>query len=185
MLFHRKHLLPDELGAMLYEMLRKHLESDGELSLERLLHSLDLEHDEARERYAGEVIVGLMFAATLAIERSTPQRVAQQIIAGMKTEFFQHLEEQGANILQKAEWEATVANTFLEYRTTLEGYSGFEPPWRLGRQFFWNLTRGEEYIAMSIKISALYLLAARDAAQDLLNQYGPTLSVHPHPHERS
>ena len=179
MVLFKKHLRPEELGAMLYEMLRSGLESDGELSLRRLVQSLDLESEQLHAQYAGEVMVGLMYAATLAIERSAPQRVAQMIITGMKSEFSNHLQEQGASPLQMAEWEATVANTFLLYRSSLEDYSGFEPPWKLGRQFFWNLLDREDYVAMSIKIATLYLVAARDAAQDLLNTHGPILLVPP------
>ena len=179
MVLFKKHLRPEELGSMLYEALRRGLESDGDLSLQRLVQSLELESEQLHPQYAGEVMIGLMYAATLAIERSTPQRVAQMIGTGMKVEFSNHLREQGASPLQIAEWEATVASTFLQYRTCLEDYSGFEPPWKLGRQLFWNLLDRKEYVAMSIKIATLYLVAARDAVQGLLNTHGPVLLIPP------
>ena len=37
----------------------------------------------------------------------------------------------------------------------------------------------EEYFAMSVKIATLYILAARDASQLLLNEYGPSLAITP------
>ena len=171
----RKHLRPEDLGAKLYEALRIHLQSDGELSLGHLLRSLDLEPASLHEQHSGDAMVGLMFAAALAAERSASPRVAEQIVAGMKLEFLQHLREQGATDLQRAQWEETVATMFLQYRTCMEGYTGFEPPWKLGRLFFWNIVSKNVYDAMSIKISTLYLMAARDAAQSVLNVFGPVL----------
>jgi len=176
----KKHLRPGDLGGMIYELLRANLEGSGDLSMEQLLDALGLNRKDLPEQTEGEVMIALMFAAALAIDRSAAVRVAQEIIAGMKSEFSDHLREQGANSLQLAEWDATVAETFLLYRTALEGYSGFEPPWKLGRQFFWNLVGNEDHVAMSIKIATLYLLAARDRTQNLLNSHGPNLIL-PHP----
>jgi hypothetical protein len=175
----RKYLSPEELGAMLYEALRSGMESHDDLSMERFVQSLDRGSEELDEQYAGEIMVALMFGGLLSIERSASPRVAEQIAAGMKAEFLNHVQEQGASPLQKAEWEAVIASRFLTYRQSLEGYSGFEPPWKLGRQFFWNLVGVEEYIAMSVKIATLYILAARDACQLLLNEYGPSLIAIP------
>lgn len=145
--------------------------------MERFLQGLDLDQGTLDEQHAGEIMIALMFGATLAIERSASPRVAEQIGAGMKAEFLNHLQEQGATNIQKAEWETIAASRFLEYRRSVEDYSGFEPPWRLGRRLFWNLILEEKYIAMSVKIAALYILAARDACQELLNEYGPSLLV--------
>jgi hypothetical protein len=173
----RKQTKPVDLGSILYEGLRAGMESEGDLSIDQFLKSLDRDIDEVNEQYAGEVMVGLMFGAVMAIERSASARVAEQIIAGMKLEFVRHLEEQGANAIQRAEWETIVADRFLGYRQCLENYSGFEPPWKLGRQFYWNLIGAEDHVAMPIKISTLYMLAARDNSQDLLNEYGPSVLV--------
>ncbi len=168
---------PTALGPTLYEELRKGMESSGDLSMEGFLKSLDQDLSEANEQYAGEIAVGLMFGAVMAIERSASERVAEEIVAGMKLEFLRHLEEQGANAIQRAEWEIILADRFLGYRQCLEDYSGFEPPWKLGRQFYWNLIGVEEHVAMLIKISTLYQLAARDKCQELLNKYGPLVLV--------
>ena len=160
---------------MLYEALRSGLESKGDLSMDQFLKSLDRDISEVNDQYAGEIMVGLMFGAVMAVERSASVRVAEQIIAGMKLEFLQHLEEQGANAIQRAEWETILADRFLGYRHCLENYSGFEPPWKLGRQFYWNLIGAEEHIAILIKISTLYVLTARDKCQEILNKYGPLI----------
>lgn len=173
----RKQTKPVELGSILYEALRAGMESEGDLSIVHFLRSLDKDVDEVNEQYAGEVMVGLMFGAVMAIERSASTRVAEQIISGLKLEFLRHLEEQGANAIQRAEWETILADRFLGYRQCLENYSGFEPPWKLGRQFYWNLIGAEEHVAMLIKISTLFILAARDRCQDLLNEYGPSVLV--------
>lgn len=173
----RKHRRPEDLGAMVYETLRAGMESDGDLSMERFVQSLEKDPNGLHEQYVGEIMVGLMFGATLAIERSASHRVAEQIASGMKSEFLNHIEEQGATQLEKAEWEAIIANHFLNYRKCIEDYSGFEPPWKLGRQFYWNIIAAEDHLAMSIKIATLYMLAARDACQVLLNEHGPTLLV--------
>lgn len=153
------------------------MESKSDLSIDEFLRSLDRDIRQVNEQYAGEIAVGLMFGAVIAIERSASERVAVEIISGMKLEFLRHLEEQGANAIQRAEWEIILADRFLGYRQCLENYSGFEPPWKLGRQFYWNLIGEEEHVAMLIKISTLYLLAARDKSQELLNKYGPLVLV--------
>ena len=145
--------------------------------MDAYLKSLDREARTVCEQYEGEIMVGLMFGGVMAIERSATLRVADEIIAGMKLAFLQHLEEQGANAIQRAEWETVLADHFLTYRQCLENYSGFEPPWKLGRQFYWNLVGVEEHAALLIKISTLYLLAGRDRCQELLNEYGPSLLV--------
>jgi len=174
----KKQLRPEELGAVLYEALRHGMGSDGNLSLERYISSLQRDPATLDAQYVGETMIGLMFGGLMAIERSAPPRVAEQIDAGMKTEFLQHIQEQGANSIQKAEWETIIASRFLDYRQFLSDYSGFEPPWKLGREFFWNVTATEAYDAMAIKISTLYVLEGRDVCQALLNEYGPSLLIH-------
>jgi hypothetical protein len=154
------------------------MESSGDLSVDRLLESIDLPPANLDENFRGEVIVGLMFAAGLAVERSASTRVVHQIMAGVKAEFLSHLEEQGANPVQRAEWENVLAARFLDYRKSLEQYTGFEPPWKLGRLFYWNVLGEELYAAMAIKIATLYLMAARDHCQTVLNELGPYLLPH-------
>ncbi len=173
----KKHKRPEDLGAMLYEALRGGMEGGDDLSLAGFITSLDRAPEDLEKNYHGEVMVGLMFAAGLAVERSASAKVANRILSGMKAEMLNHLEEQGANLLQRTEWEAVVASRFLVYRKCLEDYSGFEPPWKLGREFFWNVIGEEEQIAMSIKIATLYLMEGQSLSQKLVNTYGPTLLV--------
>lgn len=177
MKFFSKNMRPEDLGALLYESIRTGVESNEELSVENLMRSLDRTPEMLHEQYRGEVVVALMFAAVLAIERSATPRVGTLIGAGMRAEFLNHLEEQGANVIERAEWETVIANRFLAYRKSMENYSGFEPPWKLGREFFWNLTGEEVHVAMCVKIATLYLLSARDQCQELLNLHGPTLYI--------
>lgn len=177
--FFKKNLLPSELGAHIYESLRRALQSDSDLSLQRLIVGLELVPEELHDQYVGEIMIGLMFGATLAIESAASPRAAQQIISSLKAEFLNHLEEQGATAIQRAEWEAVLANRFLTYRATLEGYTGFEPPWKLGRALFWNIINNEVHIAMCVKICTLYMMAARDMCLEILRQFGPRLQMQP------
>ena len=174
-LLFRKHIPPEDVGSRIYELLRHSAESDEDLRIDALLTHLDLRETDLHEQLMGTVMGGLMFAAILATERSTTPRTSRKIIVGMTEEFLRHLEEQGANQVQRAEWEAALAGMFLAYRQCMDGYSGYEPPWKLGRQFYWNLVGNEEYAAMSIKIATLYLLTARDRVQNLLNECGPLM----------
>lgn len=173
----RKHKTPEELGATLYEALRTGMASGARLSVAVFLEGLGRTSTDFDEQYLGEIMTALMFGGLMAIERSAPSRVAEQITAGMKAEFFQHLAEQGASAVQKAEWENVVADRFLNYRKCLEDYEGFEPPWKLGREFYWILVGQEDHNAMAIKATTMYLLDARDVCQDLLNEFGPTLII--------
>lgn len=162
---------------MLYETLRAGMASDGELAVVRFVDSLDLDPGELHEQHVGEVMIGSMFAAVLATERSTWKWLAEQISKGMVNDFLLHLREQGASAVQIAEWGEVVEGRFEGYRECLEGYEGLEPPWKLGRQFYWNIVGNQQYVAMSIKIATYYLLEAQNAAQRVVNQYGPTLTL--------
>lgn len=175
----QKNLRPSDLGIIIYEHLRKGMTSNEDLSMFNLLSGLDVKAEDLDEQHVGEIMIGLMFGATLAIESSASPRASQQIVSSMKAEFLNHLDEQGATTLQKAEWEAVLADRFLTYRKALEGYSGFEPPWKLGRSFFWNIINNEVHIAMCVKICTLYLLAARDLCSEVLKEMGPRLVMEP------
>lgn len=176
----RRHYTPQEVGAMIYETLRAGMASDADLSVRTLVQNLDRTEADLEEQYVGEIMIGAMFGATLAIERSTSPWLGEEITRGMHLEFYAHLAEQGASEKQVLEWRAVVQERFREYRRCMEQYEGFEPPWKMGRQLFWNITGAEEYLAMSIKIATLYVIAARDAVQPVLNQYGPSIAVQPH-----
>ena len=173
----RRHHTPEELGAMLYETLRAGMASDGELSVARLVADLHKQANELEDQYVGEVMIGSMFSALLSVERSTTKWMAEQITAGMVVEFLHHLKEQGAGDSQIDDWRCVVSERFKEFRESMKDYEGLEPPWKLGRQLYWNMLGVEEYVAVSIKVATQYMLAARDAAQKLLNEYGPTLVV--------
>lgn len=177
--FFKKNLLPSELGAHIYDSLRRALLSDGDLSMQRLIVALELVPEELHNQYVGEIMIGLMFGATLAVESAATPRTANQIVSSLKAEFLNHLEEQGATAIQRAEWEAVLADRFLTYRATLEGYTGFEPPWKLGRALFWNIINNEVHIAMCVKICTLYMMAARDTCLEILKELGPRLQMQP------
>lgn len=171
----RKRHTPEQLGALMYEALRALLSSEEELSISHLAEHLR-EHDEMLdEHFPGEVMIGCMFAANLALERSTAPWVAERVLGGITAEFLNHLREQGATDAQVAEWETTLRGRFSEFERALDGYEGYEPPWRLGRRFLWFLTGDEHHLALAVKDATLFLLRARDAAQELVNLYGPTL----------
>lgn len=174
----RKHMTPEDLGALLYEEIRHHLASEDDLSISALLRNISRTVDDVPEHHVGAIMVGAMFGAAMAIERSTSRWIADRIIDGMHREFCRHLHEQGATPEQVIDWESIIADHFLVYRSALEGYEGYEPPWKLGRTFFWNIVGAEEYVAPAIRQATLYLLSVRDAAQELVNEYGPRLVVH-------
>lgn len=175
----QKNLRPSDLGILTYERLRKSMQSTEDLSMNGLLTGLELVPEELDPQYVGEIMIGLMFGAALAVESNASARAAQQVVSAMKAEFLNHLDEQGATLIQKAEWEAVLAERFLSYRRCLDGYSGFEPPWKLGRAFFWHIINNEMHIAMCVKICTLYLLAARDLCVEILKEYGPRLQMEP------
>jgi hypothetical protein len=172
----KKHLTPEQLGAAIYEHLRAHLASDDELSIAALARLLHRSEEDLPEQHQGAIMVGTMFGAVMAIERSSGRWVSRRITEGMHREFYRHLREQGASEQQVRDWEQIVVDHDRLYRASLEGFDEEgEPPWKLGRQFLWNVIGAEEYVAAEIKDSTLFLLSARDAAQSLLNKYGPSL----------
>lgn len=173
----RKHITPEELGTLIYERIRQHLASSGRLSIAALLERLRHAPENLPEQHVGAIMVGSMFGAVLAIERSTSRWIADRVVAGMQREFSRHLREQGASTEQALDWEAIVGDHFLAYRSALEGYEGYEPPWKLGRLFYWNIVGVEEYVAPCIKEATMHLLGIQDSIQELVNDYGPTLVV--------
>jgi hypothetical protein len=173
----RRHVTPEDLGGMIYEGLRSRLATNGPFSVGTLVRRIGKSEADLPEHFVGVIMVGSMFGAVLAIERSTGRVTAERIIEGMLEEFFRHLHEQGASARQVREWKDILAEHFRVYRSSLEGYEGFEPPWKLGRQFLWGITGVEEFVAAAIKGATLHVLAAQEAAQDLVNRYGPALSL--------
>jgi hypothetical protein len=176
----RRQYQPGEFGALLYETVRAAIAApSGELSFVQLLKNLDWTFDRLPPQHVGEVVIGSLFAATLAIDRSVPRWISGDITGGMCAEFRVHLGEQGASHEQVAEWAQVLMTRFAELHQELEGYDGLEPPWKLGRRFLWNILGEEEKSALRIKHATLFLLAARDRAQQLLNTYGPDINTLP------
>ena len=165
---------------MIYEHLRTRLASDDPLSITALLERLGRAESELPEQHQGAIMVGVMFGAVLAIERSTTRWIARRIADGMSKEFAVHLREQGASSQQVVDWQQVVVDHSMLYRHALEGYDeSLEPPWKLGRQYLWLIIGTEEYVAAEIKEATLFLLQARDVAQSLMNRYGPSLITDP------
>jgi hypothetical protein len=173
----RKHLTPEEFGALLYETVREGVAATKELSMTGLLTGLELGDGLLSEQYEGEIVIACLFGATLALERSTPAVIRTRIVDGLQQEFVRHLGEQGALPEHCQEWREVFRAHFREYGVCLEGYDGDEPPWKLGRQFLWHLTGRRDHAARSIRHAALYLLRARDLAQHLINEHGPRLRL--------
>jgi hypothetical protein len=168
---------PEAFGALLYEALRTGLTLPGPLSIDGLCAKLADEGEVLDDQHAGEIVIGAMYAAATAIDRSTQRGVADRIIDGMTGEFLRHLGEQGASALEIGEWRSIMHAHFADYRDVLLGYEGFEPPWKFGRQLLWCLTGSEDHAAVAVRDATVFLLAVRDAAQELVNAHGPALLI--------
>jgi hypothetical protein len=178
----RKHYTPAEVGAVLYESLRTAIAaSSGDLALASLLARIGGRRESLPDQHAGEIMVGALFAASLAVERSASRWIVEGILSGMRTEFLRHLKEQGALPEQVDEWERILFARSGGFREDLRGYDELEPPWKLGRRFLWAFTGVEDYTALSVKHATLFLLAARDHAQNVLNACGPMIRALPPP----
>jgi hypothetical protein len=170
-----ERLTPEELGASIYELLRTGLGDNGPLSMRHLSEDVAITNTDPNDQQAGEAMIGCLFGAVLAVERSTPPWICRRIRTGLETEFFRHLFEQGAAVPQVEEWRAIQAEHFVEYFKRLQGHQGTEPPWELGRQFAWNLTGTEQTDELAIRRATLYILAARDLAQSHIDLHEPHL----------
>lgn len=168
---------PEALGALLYESLRAGLAVPGPMSIESVAVTLSEDGERLNEQHAGEIVVGAMYAARMAIDRSTERAVADRIVAGMTGEFLKHLGEQGASPFEVGQWRSIVNAHFADYRDLLLGYEGLEPPWKFGRQLLWCLTGSEDHTAIAVRDATRFLLAIRDAAQEVVNLHGPALIV--------
>jgi hypothetical protein len=173
----RKHHTPETLGALLYETLREAVASTEELAVEALITRLEIEEETLPRQYVGEIMVGCLYAATLAIERSTSEWIGRRIVAGMKEEFVSHLREQGATPQQAEQWKGVVERQFAEYGLSMEGYEGLEPPWKLGRQLLLHFSGRDDYAALAVKLATEYLVTMQDLAQRVLNDHGPRLDT--------
>lgn len=175
----RKRTTPEELGARMYEALRRGMTGDDGLGLDRLVGSLEHESEALDEQYPGELMIASMFAATRAVDRSTQRWVADRIVRGMTLEFFRHLVEQGASEEQVTEWRGILNARFADYRDCMIAFEGFEPPWKLGRLALWFLTGTESHSAVAVRDTTLFLEGAERVAQDLINDLGPSLLLDP------
>lgn len=168
---------PEALGALLYEALRAGLGAPGPVSIEHLASRLSDAGECLDNQHPGEIMVGAMYAASTAIDRSAPRPVADRIVAGMTGEFLNHLGEQGASAPEVGQWRSIMNAHFADYRDMLIGHEETEPPWKFGRQLLWCLTGSEDHTAVAVRDATEFLLAVRDAAQELVNTHGPSLIV--------
>jgi hypothetical protein len=154
-------LTAEEAGAQLYEYLRREVVSDGVLSLERLGDALGKCQAPLGEQREGEVVIGCMFAAVLAIEECAAPPLREKLRAGLDGEFIRHLREQGADDEHIVEWRTILGEHFVDYYRSMDGHSGPALPPALGKEFLWNLTGIEDDDATPIEVATSYLAAAR------------------------
>jgi hypothetical protein len=158
-------LKAEEGGAQLYEYLRREVVGDGHLSMDRLAESLTRCNTPLGEQREGEIIIGCLFAAVLAIEELAPQALRERLRAGMDGEFLRHLREQGADEEHVVEWRTIMGEHFVDYYRSIEGHIGPALPAALGKEFLWNLTGVEDDDATPIEVVTSYLAAARAVAR--------------------
>jgi len=174
-MFARKHT-PEKAGVLLFEHLRREVSGDGILSLERLREALLEGMPVVADQFEGEMMIGCMFAAVLAIEDTCPTPMREVVRRGLEGEFIRHLQEQGATDGQVEEWRVVLADHFTEYFRSMEGQTDPALPSALGREFLWNLTGVEEPDVRLAETAAVYLTAARAVARRLLREWVPMRS---------
>lgn len=165
-------LTPEGAGAQLYEYLRREVVGDGVLSLDRLGEALQKCGTPLGDQREGEIIIGCMFAAVLAIEEVASASRRERFRTGLDGEFIRHLREQGADEEHVVEWRTILGEHFVDYFRSCEGQTDPALPDALGKEFLWNLTGMEHDDATPIEIATTYLSAARAvsrrAVRDLL-----------------
>jgi hypothetical protein len=157
-------------GALIYEYLRREIIGDGLLSMDRLGATLVRCHTPFGEQAEGEIVVGCMFAAVLAIEELAPPQLHEELRAGLDGEFIKHLQEQGADDVHIVEWRTILGEHFVDYFRSMEGHSGPALPDALGKEFLWNLTGVEEEDPAPIEVATSYMAAARAIARRVLRE---------------
>ncbi len=166
----RKRYTPEQFGAMLYEVLREGMAAEGPLSLRRLQDMLGVPQAHLRDQYVGEVMIGGMFGAVLAIERSTPPWLCRRIRSGLEREFFKHLFEQGAAEREAEEWQVVLFEHFVLYFKTMPP-GETEVSRELGRRFFLHIAGMEPPDEDTLTACRHFLNAARDTAQHLVDEH--------------
>ena len=151
----------EEVGAQLYEFLRREVVGDGILSMDRLADTLLRCETPLGEQREGEIIIGCMFAAVLAIEELVPAMLRERVRTGLDGEFISHLREQGADDEHVVEWRTILGEHFVDYYRSVEGHIGPALPDALGKEFLWNLTGVEEEALAPVEVVTSYLAAAR------------------------
>jgi hypothetical protein len=174
-MFSRKHT-PEVTGVLLFEHLRREVSGDGILSMDRLRESLLERMPVVADQFEGEVMIGCMFAAVLAIEDTCHPPMRGAVRRGMEEEFLRHLREQGATDEQREEWLVVVGDHFTEYFRSIESQTDPALPTALGREFLWNATGVEEHDPGLAETSTVYLTSARAVARQLLRQQLPLRS---------
>ncbi len=164
---------PEETGVLLYEHLRQEVSGSGILSLDRLRESFLRHPGRLGDHFEGEVMIGCMFAAVLAIEETSFSPVRESVRKGLEGEFIRHLREQGATDGHVDEWRVVLGEHFAEYFRSMERHTDPALPPALGREFLWNLTGVEEEDAVLIETLTVYLAATRVIARRILRQHIP------------
>jgi len=171
-MFARKHS-PEEAGVLLFEHLRREVSADGILSLDRLRESFLEVMPVVGDQFEGEMVIGCMFAAVLAIEDTCQAAMREDVRRGLEGEFIRQLGAQGATAEQIEEWRVVLGDHFSEYFQSMGQDPDPALPVALGREFLWNLTGIEEPDQRLAELSTVYLTAARAVARRLLRQHLP------------
>ncbi len=160
----------EEAGAHLYEYLRREVVGDGILSMDRLAETLIRCHTPFGAQHEGEIIIGCMFAAVLAIEELATPGLRERFRAGLDGEFLRHLREQGADEDHVVEWRTILGEHFVDYYRSVTGHHGPALPDALGKEFLWNLTGVEEDDPVPIEAVTAYLAAARAVSRRVVRE---------------
>jgi hypothetical protein len=166
---------PYAAGALVYEYMRREVVGDNVLSMDRLGSTLVRCQTPLGDQAEGEIVIGCMFAAVLAIEELAPSPLHEELRAGLDGEFINHLHEQGADDEHVVEWRTILGEHFVDYFRSMEGHSSAALPDALGKEFLWNLTGVEEEDPAPIEVATSYLAAARAVARRVLQQTLGTL----------
>ncbi len=170
-------LTAEGAGAQLYEYLRREVVGEGVLSLARLGESLQKCETPLGDQREGEIIIGCMFAAVLAVEEIASPAQRERMRTGLDGEFIRHLREQGADEEHVVEWRTILGEHFVDYFRSCEGHAGPALPEALGKEFLWNLTGMEHDDATPIEIATTYLAGARAVSRRAVRDLVAALSA--------
>jgi len=166
-----KSTTKQDLGRTIYTALQQAFVSDTPMSYSSLLKELGEDPEKMTSDYAGEILVGLLFAAGVAIQGTYEEPVGEPAFQSALNEYVAHGMQGGLSKQQVAELKSRAVARMQEYDACLKDESGGGPASNLGTAFLRHVVGDKKTDDGATVAAARYLFAHINGVKGILAEH--------------